>query len=422
MRGFFILALLCTFLIGSAQYENLMFKDYIYVPNIKTVQINLIGLPNSQAIYQLGSPAALELNFDDLEDNVRFYTYQIIHCDMFWNPTGMMYHEYATGFENEEILDYSFSVTTRINFSNYSLKIPNQNTTLTKSGNYLIVVHAEGDLDRPMLSRRFVVLDPPVISIRIVKVRPSNVLKMNTHQEMRFDIDTKELYVKDPKREIMAVVLQNGRWDNALMNIRSRFEKGPLLVFDYLDKTLFPAGKEFRSIDIRSTAYRGEGVFALELVDGHMRQIIRIDKSRGTLPYFSKTDVNGQFVVSSTDYPDPADFNLRADYVETVFTLETPEYDRDVYVFGGLTDWDLKEEFKLRTIPEYQGYSTTAWLKQGYYDYIYVLANEDGTIDEVTLEGNWYESTNDYTLIVYYRPFGSLYDRAIGATTYEWGR
>ena len=415
---------LCLIIAGSslAQYDNLVFGDNIYVPNIKTVQLNLIGLPNSLPIYELGKPAALELSFDDLDNNVRYYTYTLIHCDMFWNPSNLVFHEYARGFEQEEIIDQQNSIGTRIPFGHYRINIPNRNTEITISGNYLLVVYEEGDTDRPAFSKRFVVIEPPVIGIRMIKVRPGDVAKMNTHQEIRFDIDTKELNVRDPKNEIMCTVLQNGRWDNALYDIRSRFENGPLLVFNYMDKIVFPAGKEFRSIDLRSTQYRGEGVFSMEKVDGYVRVLAKLDKPRVFDPYFSKIDLNGQFVIQSTDYPNPEFFNLRSDYVETIFTLESRKYDEDVYIFGALSDWSLKEEFRMTYDEAYGSYQGNVFLKQGFYDYIYVLANADATADEATIEGNWYESTNDYTLIVYYRPFGARYDRAIAASSFEWGR
>lgn len=426
MPGFRIISIvvasfLCLNL--SAQFENIVFNDHIYVPNVKTVQLHLAGLPNSLPFYEIGKPASLHLSFDDLDGVPKYYTYRIIHCDMNWNPSDLMYHEYATGFENEEIFDFAYSVTTRIQYAHYQVRIPNRNTELTKSGNYLIVVHEEGDMQRPVLSRRFVVVEPPVITMRLIRTRPANVSKMNTHQEIRFDIDTKQLLIRDPKSDIVCTVLQNGRWDNAITGLTSRFEKGTLLTFDYLDKVSFAAGKEFRSIDLRSTQYRGEGIFELEKVDNYMRLIGKLDRPRVTEPFFSKVDLNGKFVISTTDYPDSPDPELRSDYVETIFTLETGrKYDEDIYVFGGLTDFELRDEFRMTYDPNYQSYSTAAWLKQGFYDYIYVIGNADGSADETTLEGHWFESTNDYSLLVYYRPFGARYDRVVGVTTFEWGR
>lgn len=32
-------------------------------------------------------------------------------------------------------------------------------------------------------------------------------------------------------------------------------------------------------------------------------------------------------------------------------------------------------------------------------------------------EGNWFEATNDYTIFIYHRPFGSRYDHLVGVYT-----
>jgi len=420
----YLLLTLCLLVAFGARSQNAPdpYDNEVFVPNIKTVQFNLKGLQNSFPIYELGKPARLQLSFDDLDADSKYYTYTFIHCDRNWQPTDLMFQEYVRGFEHEQILDFENSIGTRIPYTHYNLVFPNRNTEITKSGNYMIVILEQSDWDRPILMRRFVVIEPPEVSIDIIRAQPGDVAKVNTHQEIRYQINTQDLQVRDPKNEISCTILQNGRWDNAIYDVRSRFENGTMLVFNYMDKIVFPAGKDFRSVDLRSTKYLGEGVFSLENVEGHVRAVVKLDKPRTFSPYFTKIDLNGQFVIATTDYPDVQYPDLRADYVETVFTLETGrEYDEEVFVFGGLTEWQLQERFRLRYEPEFESYVGAGFVKQGFYDYIYVLANADGTPDESTLEGNWYEATNDYTLIVYYRPFGSRYDRAIAATTFEWG-
>lgn len=423
LRRFITLLCLTSAFISNAQYDDIYFHDVTYVPNVRTVQLHLSGLPISLPIYELGKPLALQLSFDDLDADSKYYTYTLIHCDKYWNRSDLMFHEYARGFEHEEILDFTFSIGTSIKYTHYRLQFPNRNTELLISGNYLLVVLEGGDWSRPVFTKRFVVVEPPVVGVRVMRVRPADVAKSNTHQEIRFEIETKELNLRDPKNEISCSILQNGRWDNSINDIRSRFENGTLLVFNYFDKMVFPAGKEFRGIDLQSTRFRGEGVFALERADGnYVRAIARLDKPKALDPYFSRLDMNGQFVIRTKDFQNTMEHELRSDYIETVFTLETGrEYDEPVFVFGEMTDWNLKEEFRMVYDPELRSYMTAAFLKQGWYDYIYVLANVDGTADEATIEGNWYESTNDYTILVYYRPFGARYDRAIAATTFEWG-
>ncbi len=110
--------------------------------------------------------------------------------------------------------------------------------------------------------------------------------------------------------------------------------------------------------------------------------------------------------------------SLEADYVKVLFTLKVDKpYDSDVYLFGGFTNWALQDKYKMTYDPAHQAYFADVLLKQGFYDYIYVLANEDGSADETTIEGNWYEATNDYTILIYHTPFGSRYDELVAAVT-----
>lgn len=89
-----------------------------------------------------------------------------------------------------------------------------------------------------------------------------------------------------------------------------------------------------------------------------------------------------------------------------------------MYVFGELSDWQLKPEFKMKYDETAQAYWCDTWLKQGHYDYQYVVVDRrTGKIDPDGLEGNWSFTGNQYTVLVYFRPFGARYDRLMGAVT-----
>jgi hypothetical protein len=63
-------------------------------------------------------------------------------------------------------------------------------------------------------------------------------------------------------------------------------------------------------------------------------------------------------------------------------------------------------------------YYVEAFLKQGYYNYQYVVVpHNTGKPDEDGFEGNWYETGNQYTILTYFRPFGARYDRLMGAVS-----
>jgi hypothetical protein len=63
-------------------------------------------------------------------------------------------------------------------------------------------------------------------------------------------------------------------------------------------------------------------------------------------------------------------------------------------------------------------YICEAYLKQGYYNYQYLVVNQKtGAADEEGFEGNWYETGNEYQILVYYRPFGVRYDQLMLSAT-----
>ena len=407
------------FTYAQSSYDNILFRDHIYEDYIRTVMFNIQGLENSLPVFELGASDVLELRFDDMDAVAKYYKYTVIHCNRNWVPSELWRNEYVDGFEDEDITEFSFSVGTRQNYAHYRLSFPNRNFKITKSGNYLLVIFDSENPEYPVITRRFMVVEP-IVLFDARRVRPADVAKMNTHHEIRFDLDIKDLFPKprNPKVDLTCSVIQNRRWDNALQGIVSRREQGNIYSFDGVDVITFPAGKQFRPMDIRSTQHRSLSIFEFQHLETHTVAVAKIDEPRAFQPFFDRIDIDGNFVINTLDYGPEVMHDVRCEYIETVFTLKVDyPYTQDVYVFGGLTDWELKPEFRLAWDDTHKAYQGSAWLKQGFYDYIYVLANSDGSGDEETIEGNWFESSNYYTIFVYYREFGARYDRIVGART-----
>ena len=92
---------------------------------------------------------------------------------------------------------------------------------------------------------------------------------MRSHQEIDFIVNHEKMPLRNPKQEIHAVVLQNGRWDNAITQISPLFIRGTQLVFDYQDQIIFPAGKEFRQLDLRSLRFRAPMIASMVYKDDY---------------------------------------------------------------------------------------------------------------------------------------------------------
>jgi hypothetical protein len=410
----FLVWLLCFFV--KAQNQDIQFRDHIYLDNIYSVSFHLQGLFTSYPIFELGSPGVLEFSFDDLEGGAKYYSYTVIHCNADWQPSELEYNEYVYGYEEEEIRNYEYSINTTVNYTHYHQSIPNQDFEFLKSGNYLLVIFENEGNQRVAITRRFMVVEPMLAAIPQM-VKPADVSKLKTHQEIDFNLNIQDLRVRNPREEISAFVLQNGRWDSSIGPIRSRFERGDFLTFDYQDKICFPAGKNFRNIDLRSTRFRSEHVFAIERYQDAIVAVADKETPRIYKNYLTDLDVNGGFIVKSTD---DRDSNLEGEYIQLRLTLQVNQiFGSDVYVFGAVSDWELTDRFRMQYDDRLEAYTLDVLLKQGFYDYIYVLESQDGLPDEQSLEGDWYEAHNNYTILVYYRPFGERYDRLVCAHTIE---
>jgi hypothetical protein len=406
-------------LLLSAQLENIKNYDYVYVENIKSVRFHLDGLLLTYPIVDLGSSTPLVLSFDDLDGDVKDYSYRLIHCDRDWQPSQLNTMEYLEGFTEELIDNFQYSFKTVQIFTHYRLFLPNNDMRWTISGNYLLAVYEDEGDKVPVITRRFVVVDPK-IQIQPRLVRPSQVSKSRTHQEIDFSVDHQRLDIRSPQIEVRAAVLQNGRWDNAVTDLKPFFTRANELVFDYQDKIVFPAGREFRYLDLRSLRFRSENISAIESYRDGYEVILYKDEKRTNQSFFTREDINGKFVIESYDQQD---FDLSGDYADVLFTLYSPaELGGDVYLLGAISDWRPKEAFKMVYNPAINGYVAKVLLKQGYYEYAYgVMPDVEGvrTLDLSETEGNSYETQNDYTILVYYRPFGSRYDQVIGAVTFD---
>lgn len=408
MRYFLLFLLPFTL---SAQTEN-----QILDPDLCTVQLNLAGSPLSLPIVNLQTgPNVLMLEFDHLGDQLKDYKYTLTHCNSDWQPSELDDNEYMEGFTEDRITSVQNSFNTLSQYTHYTLGLPNRNMRWMRSGNYLLNVFDTDD-DRLVLVRRFMVVEP-LWRIDAEFVRTAQVDKLDTHHEIDFTVVPKSARISMPQNDVKAFILQNGRFDNALGPIKPFITRGDNLVFDYQDQIIFPAGKEFRFFDIRSFDYRGE--FVKNIVDKptYFEVTLRPDESRYDRPVIFRPDADGRFVIDNQNVNQTL---LQCDYATVLFNIKQnlPLEDEDVYVFGELTDWQLKPEFKMKYDEHAQVYWCDAWLKQGRYDYQYLVVDrKTGKPDLDGFEGNWYATGNQYTILVYFRPFGARFDRLMGAVT-----
>lgn len=425
MRPFFAVLLSLSFSVSSAfgqDLEDVIFENYVYQENIASVTFRLEDLFLSLPVINLDSNLPLTLEFDDLEGDVKDYTYTFVHCDQHWKPTNISQLEYLDGFSEDRITDYSYSFKTLKSYTHYQIDLPSRNMRWTKSGNYLLIIYEDEGYKVPVITRRFVVVDPRIrVDGRLVP--PAKVSKTRTHQEIDFSVDYDKFPIRSPQQEIKATILQNGRWDNAIIGLPPNFTRLNAIAFDYQDKIVFPAGKEYRFADLRSFRLAGPSIGEIELSDEYYEVYLVPETPRLNKVYIFRRDANGKFVIETQDQND---WRLSSEYAYVRFFLKTsqPFYDEEVYLFGAFSDWQIRPEFRMEYNAAINAYVGLVLLKQGYYEYEYVTVPRKAESDPPPVhredtEGNWYETENEYTILIYYRPFGERYDQVIGSYTFS---
>lgn len=427
-KRFFILF---SFIMGSLlsprpvqgqEFVDLRYENYDYGNFVGAVRFHVEGLRTSYPIVDLAGSTRLYLSFDDLDGGVRDYYYTIIHCDRDWHPSQLNSMEYIDGYNEERIMDFRYSNKTLEEYTNYRFTLPNQAIRWTKSGNYLLVVYEKDGDNYPVLTRRFVVAERK-IPINPQLQRPSQPSKMRTHQEIDFIANFEKFPLRNPQQDIKAVVLQNGRWDSATDGLPPMFVRGDQLLYDYQNKIVFPGLKEFRFLDLRSFRYISQNVGRVERLPDRIEVTLLKDRKRLGEPYIEIEDLNGDFIIETQDQNTP----LAADYAQVLFTLYSPEpmYDHQVYLMGAFTNWQTDERYRMAYNQAVNGYVVKVPLKQGFYNYAYgvkkanAAKGEPNPIDFSETEGNWFETENNYTILLYYHPFGARYDRVVGFVNFS---
>lgn len=418
---FFIFTFLFIPLLALSQDEEyfddnyLRYEDRTYQSNIKTVQFHVRNVPLSLPVMKLGGGEQLEMHFDELNAEYQNYTYTVIHCDRDWNPTNIPQQEYIDGFLEETILNYDFSFNTVQQFIHYSFSVPNQNLRIKLSGNYILMVYKNFNRDEPIITRRFRVYED-IVSISARVRIPMVIAKRRTHQQIDVVINHPDYQIRNPFGDLAIHIQQNYRWDNMKTDMKPMFVKDKQLIYDNMGDVLFEGSNEFRWIDSRSLRYQPENVTNIWYDPDSMKNHIFMvpDKVFSKDHYRNVPDINGAYSIDVREGNDPT---RDADYALVHLQLKyyDPILDGGLYLFGGLTDWQIKPEYRLDYNARDRMYETEIYLKQGYYNYQYIYVQDGATEGETELtEGSFFDARQIYTMYVYHQQMGSRYDRLIG--------
>lgn len=414
MKHLLLLLLLCHSLIGWGQgLHTQPLSD-----DIATLQTYVKGNVNSLPVIKLNGQEQIHIGFDRLgDDGYNRLRYKIVHCDKNWFPSkGISEIDYLDGFNDNYINDYALSINTTVDYTHFDLTIPNEDMILKLSGNYAVLIYDDNNLDKELLTACFSVVESR-LNIGISVSSDTDIDSNKKHQQVSLNVNQSAVNIRDPFNDLSLHIRQNNRLDNERILSKPSLISGNSLIYNHIRDLIFEAGNEYRRFETSSYRTNGLRVAHIEYRRPFYYADIMTDNIRANRSYSYDQDQNGRFYIRSIDNNDS---DIYGDYIQTTFTLYAESrVNGEVYLNGDFTNNNFSDKYRMVYDPMSKEYNLTLLLKQGLYNYQYLTEMAAGNYSTSAIEGDYYETENEYTVYAYFRPQGQRYDSLIGTTTIQ---
>ena len=389
-------------------------RQAIFHPDFRTLTVRLDGELMSVPVLRLGTEDHLEISFDEIGNDYRYLQYRLLHYNADWQPSRLLESEYLSGFNIGEITDYAFSSNTFVHFVNYHLSFPQEGMEPLVSGNYLLQVFDQEEPDETLLQLRFSVSENTVGVGGIASGRTDKGFN-TTWQQLDLEVVPQGMSIGNPYQDLTITVSQNGRPETQRSISHPLRIDGEKIVYAHTPELIFPASNEYRRFETVRISDPGMHVDSIRYGGSNYHVWLSPDQWRAEGHYSYDSTQRGRFLIRESN---ATDSDLGADYVTVHFTLDSPQImDADVYLDGDLTLHEISDRWKLSYDYNTQLYSLQAPLKQGSYNYQYIAIPRGGDRSKAStapIEGDFYETVNEYLVEVYYHPPGARADRLLG--------
>ncbi len=395
-------------------------RQGIFDPAFRSLQVWNADTPMSIPVILLGSGERIAISFDELAEDRSYLRYSLIHCNADWQPSALVESEYLNGFNVAEIDDFAFSRATTAHYVNYSITVPNEQIMPMVSGNYLLRVYREDDPETILLQARFMITEQSAGVDAEVTSRTDTDYNRH-HQQLSLTVDTERAGVRDPFNDLYVVITQNGREDNKAILQKPLRISGNRSYYEHQKELIFPAGNEYRRMETVSTRYPGMHVAEIGYAAPYYHIELETDYPRNESQYLYDQTQHGGFLVREYNSTEP---DTEADYIVTHFRLEMPELSgADIFLDGDFTQRRFDPGSRMIYDRAEGAYISVQMLKQGAYNYQYLVVPRGKEIGMTApVEGDFYQTVNEYCIWVYHRPPLARYDRLIGGATIMSGR
>ncbi|MBO6793769.1 MAG: DUF5103 domain-containing protein [Balneolaceae bacterium] len=371
--------------------------------SIKGVQFYRKNYPGSPPIIRLGTSDKLELKFDELSSLSGRYRINITHHNKDWSRSSLAD---VWVFDNSSETDFgggTLNSSERPNFYSYSFSFPNRELQFLVSGNYLLHIY-DYQSGIELFSLPFFVtenkgdLQPDV----------ETIFNAGPYGAAMHELSGKFLYpefVEFPQFDLSYTLVQNRYWGSNVFPNETSFTGGDFTTFRTTRNQLFAGYKEFYNLDLRSLSTQNAQIYGIDRAEIPQKVILRTD-------YFNfSSDLR---TITETGFGRPLQ-SQDAAYVEVIFRYETQgaiSRNSEIFLLGDFNQWKVSEDFKLDYNSESGFLETSALIKQGIYNYRYVVF-EDGQIKPLRNLETLNQKPQEYAAFVYYQDPQQQYHRLL---------
>ena len=415
MKRKIITLLACLAVATAAMAQEIEYTGVrIFDPSVHSVQVAPASNPYLPPVIMMGGDDRINVSFDILDYDVHYLRYSVYHCDAMWRPSQLVESEWVSGFNQADINDYAQSQATFTHYYNYALSLPNDEMQLLISGNYLLRVYEQDDPDKVLFQTRFSLCENRV-GVQAGVTSRTDFDYNDAHQQLDITLNFKLGTIMDPYGELTTVVTQNTRTDNEVV-LRQPMSVGVgTVTYDHQPQLIFKAGNEYRRFETVFEHSLNMGVQAIEYFEPYYHATLYRDEPRIGREYVYDQTQHGRFTIRNAEADDNA---TEADYMVTHFTLDTGGErwtGGNIFLEGEFAHGLPAQQVLMQWDQTMMCYSCDLLLKQGAYNYQYLWVPDGTQVGRTDfIDGDKYQTVNNYYIRVYDRPSGERYDRLVG--------
>ncbi|MRI64299.1 DUF5103 domain-containing protein [Ornithobacterium rhinotracheale] len=389
--SFLIICFLAQSIFGMAQF--------------KTIQLFNPQTNDHTPVIKMGEN--LIFSFDELNKNYQNYDYKIVRYDRNWQPSSAFVSEFLNGSERNRIQNYKNSFNTRVNYTHYEVKIPNNDFSFTLSGNYGIQVLKSGS-DEVLIEKRFYLVQPLAdVGVSVERINSDDV----NNQRVAVVVNSPSIdFIQSNDYDL--VIMQNNNTHISKTLDNPTFTQSHQLIYKSFD-TNFAGSAEFEYFDTKNIDIAGMTTQNILRDNIYNVFLYRVSYPDGV--YEDQPDLDGDFYIRNMNAT-PQNSAFEADYAEIHFFLEDfePKGEENICVVGAFNNFSCTDDSVLRFNSEFDVWETKILLKQGYYNYSFATKNQEGVMDFSSVTGSHWQTENKYGALLYLKPWGQRYDLLVG--------